>query len=84
MLIARLCLVCRSYGEDMSLEIDEWLSVLSLSSMWGFTKIRSAAIERLQSVDIGLVTKVRLPYFLIAFENLTSLSNSLYALCRLS
>ena len=48
----------RSYGEDMNLEVDEWLSVLSLSSMWGFTKMRSAAIERLQSVNIDLVTKV--------------------------
>ena len=42
----------------MNVEVDEWLSVLSLSSMWGFTKMRSAAIERLQSVNIDLVTKV--------------------------
>lgn len=44
----------------MQLGTDEWLSVLSLSSMWGFTKIRSTAIDKLQTVDMDLVMKVHI------------------------
>lgn len=41
---------------------EEWLSVLSLANMWGFTKIRQTAIEKLQNNNIDLVTKIELAH----------------------
>lgn len=41
---------------------EEWLSVLSLANMWGFTKIRQTAIEKLQNNNIDLITKIELAH----------------------
>ncbi|KAL5519555.1 hypothetical protein ACEPAH_1238 [Sanghuangporus vaninii] len=51
-----------SIGDDTSLSEEEWLSVLSLSNMWGFSKIRQTAIEKLQNNDIDLITKIELAH----------------------
>ncbi|THH08473.1 hypothetical protein EW145_g2676, partial [Phellinidium pouzarii] len=51
-----------SYGDEMEFSEKEWLSILSLANMWGFTKIRQTAIERLQHNNIDLVTKIELAH----------------------
>lgn len=52
----------RAYGEDVPLSETEWLAVLNLSNMWGFTRIRQAAIDKLQDRDIDLVTKIEIAH----------------------
>ncbi|KAH8111838.1 hypothetical protein DFH11DRAFT_1512330 [Phellopilus nigrolimitatus] len=51
-----------SYGEEIPLSEQEWLSVLGLANMWSFTKIRQTAIEKLQHNSIDLITKVELAH----------------------
>ncbi|EJC98678.1 uncharacterized protein FOMMEDRAFT_143095 [Fomitiporia mediterranea MF3/22] len=51
-----------TFGEDMDYSEEEWLSVLSLSNMWGFTRIRQTAIEKLQNNSIDLITKIELAH----------------------
>jgi len=51
-----------AYGEDVPLSETEWLAVLNLSNMWGFTRIRQAAIDKIHDRDIDLVTKIEIAH----------------------
>lgn len=43
-----------------SLAVDEWVVVLKLSEMWGFTNLRKVAIKRLSNMRLDPVFKVSL------------------------
>ncbi|KAF9809200.1 hypothetical protein IEO21_07500 [Rhodonia placenta] len=49
-----------SLEEDLFLAVDEWVAVLKLSEMWGFTDLRKVAIKRLSNMRLDPVFKVSL------------------------
>jgi hypothetical protein len=53
-----------SHSQDPGTSCDEWTSVLRLATLWGFDKIRSAAINRMNNLvsDIPTVDKISLAH----------------------
>jgi hypothetical protein len=61
------------------LTLEEWTSVLKLSSMWHFQKIRALAIKKMEGISMDLIDKINIAR---RFEILTWLVPALNALVQ--
>jgi len=56
--VSTLIHVPRDSQQPESLTLEEWTSVLKLSTMWQFHKIRAAAIKNMEGFSMDLVDKI--------------------------
>ena len=54
----RLTITTSRYGAHRACTAAEWTSILSLSTRWDFTDIRTLAIREIQSLDISPIDKI--------------------------